>query len=260
MTTGSQFECRLVSKTYDGQAVLVEVSFTLCAGVHTTILGPSGCGKSTLLRLLAGLDFPSQGQVLLDGRAASEPKRIVVPPHQRGVAMVFQDLALWPNLSVIGNVMLGLAGAGLPKREAALRARDALALCGIDALAQRKPGQISGGQQQRVALARALAVRPRFLFLDEPFTGLDLVIKTQLTRDIAALRDRQRLTIVLVTHDPLEAASLCHAAIMLDQGRVVEAGALTDLLKAPRSEMLKIFRDQNRGIASLPGSPPGAQK
>lgn len=250
---GSRFEFRSVSKTYNGRIVLSEVSFTVTAGEHAAILGPSGCGKSTILRLLAGLDAPSAGQVLLDGGVISEPNRVLRPPHLRGVAMVFQDLALWPNLSVMDNVLLGLSGAGLSKPAAKARAREALALCAIESLADRRPGKISGGQQQRVALARAIAVRPTFLLLDEPFSGLDLITKTKLLEEISALAAERRLTVLLVTHDPMEATTLCRSAIVLGNGRVEESGALADLLHAPQSEMLRVFRDHLRGLASIPG-------
>src|SRR5207302_7829754 len=143
----------------------------------------------------------------LGGQIVSEPGRILVPPHRRGVTLVFQDLALWPNLSVLDNVLLGLAGTRLTRSEARACTREALALCGIAALAARRPGRISGGQQQRVALARALAPRPRFLLLDEPFAGLDLVTRARLLREIAALAVERGVTLLLVTHDPLEAAS-----------------------------------------------------
>ncbi len=168
---GSQFEFRSVSKTYDGRTILAEVSFIIPTGEHTAILGPSGCGKSTALRLLAGLEAPSAGQVLLDGCIVSQPNTVLQPPHLRGVAMVFQDLALWPNLSVMDNVLLGLSGVGLTKQEARTRASEALALCAIESLAKRKPGTISGGEQQRAALARAIAGRPSYLLLDEPPVG-----------------------------------------------------------------------------------------
>ncbi len=195
----SRFEFRSVSKTYDGHPVFSQVSFTFPAGEHTAILGPSGCGKSTVLRLLAGLEAPSAGQVLLDGRVVSEPYRVLRAPHLRGVAMVFQDLALWPNLSVMDNVLLGLSGAGVSKREARARAKEALAVCDIASLADRTPGETSGGQQQRVALARAIAVQPTFLLLDEPFSGLDLVTKAELLKEISTLATERKLTVVLVT-------------------------------------------------------------
>lgn len=238
---GSQFEFRSVSKTYDGRTILAEMSFFVTAGEHTAILGLSGCGKSTVLRLLAGLEAPSAGQILLDGQVVSEPDKVLRPPHLRGVAMVFQDLALWPNLSVMDNVLLGLSGAGLAKKEARTRAREALALCAIESLADRKPGTISGGQQQRVALARALAVQPSFLLLDEPFSGLDLVTKTKLLEEIAALAVKRKLTIVLVSHDPLEVTTLCRSVLVLENGYVEEAGTLDNLLRTPQSEILRAF-------------------
>lgn len=249
--TGSRFEICSVSKTYGEHTVFSAVSFTIAAGVHTAILGPSGGGKSTLLRLLAGLDAPSAGQVRLDGSVVSEAHKVLRPPHLRGVAMVFQDLALWPNLSVLDNVLLGLSGAGLSNRDSQVRAREALALCTIEFLANRKPGQLSGGEQQRVALARAIAGRPTFLFLDEPFSGLDLVTKIDLLKEIGALAARQKLTIVLVTHDPLEAITLCRSVLVLANGRVEESGVLPDLLRVPQSETLKVFRDHLNGWTYL---------
>ncbi len=250
-----RFEFRSVSKAYEGRAILSDLSFTIPVGDHTALLGPSGCGKSTGLRLLAGLEAPSAGQVLLDGSVLSEPGRILRPPHLRGIAMVFQDLALWPNLSVLDNVLLGLSGVPLSRTEAGLRAGEALSLCGIESLAARRPGQISGGQQQRVALARAVAARPVFLLLDEPFSGLDLVTKTRLMQEIAHLAGQRGMTIVLVTHDPLEATTLCRSAVVLgSQGRVEESGSLADLLRAPRSEMLRTFEGHLRGLERT-GSP-----
>lgn len=240
--TGSWCEFRSVSKVYNGRAALSTVSFTIAAKEHTAILGPSGCGKSTILRLLAGLDAPSAGQVLLNGSVVSQPRKIVRPPHLRGVAMVFQDLALWPNLSVMDNVLLGLSGAGFTKQEAGTRASEALALCAIESLAKRKPGTISGGEQQRTALARAIAGRPSYLLLDEPFSGLDLITKAKLLEEIAALAAERRVTVLLVTHDPLEATTLCRSAIVLNNGCIEESGVLADLLRTSQSPMLKVFR------------------
>ena len=157
--------------------------------------------------------------------------------------MVFQDLALWPNLSVLDNVLLGQSGTGLTRREAQVRAGEALALCGIEPLAKRQPGELSRGQQQRVALARSLATQPTFLFLDEPFSGLDLVTKTMLLNEISLLAEQRQLTIVLVSHDPTEVTALCRSAVVLDLGKVKEAGELSVLMRQPRTEILRVFRD-----------------
>ena len=248
--TAVSFEFRRISKVYPGQRALDDVSFTLRSGEDTAIIGSSGCGKSTTLRLLAGLESPSAGGIYLNGDRISDKDRISTPPHMRQVAMVFQDLALWPNLSVLENVLLGLSGKKVNQLEALERASEALALSGVEELAFRKPGTLSGGQQQRVALARALAVQPRFLLLDEPFSELDLLTKLKLLDEISALSRDQDWTIVLVTHDPLEAFSLCRFAVVLSNGRVEESGQLIELLKSPRSEMLKQFR---RHLSGLPG-------
>lgn len=238
-----RFELRCVSKVYQQQVALSEVSLSVATGQHTAILGPSGCGKSTVLRILSGLDAPSGGEVLLDGKVISQANQVIIPPHSRGVAMVFQDLALWPNLSVLDNVLLGQSGTELDRREVRARAHEALVMCGIEALAKRLPGELSGGQQQRVALSRAIATRPTFLFLDEPFAGLDLAMKTNLLSEILALAEQHQFTILLVSHDPVEVTALCSSAIVLDQSKVVEAGKLEELLHRPQSETLRVFRD-----------------
>jgi ABC-type Fe3+/spermidine/putrescine transport system ATPase subunit len=240
--SAGRFEFQTVSKRHGQVAALDGVSFALEPGQHTALLGPSGCGKSTLLRLFSGLEAPSTGQVLLDGKVISTARRIVLPPHRRGLTMVFQDLALWPNLTALGNVLLGLAGTRLSRAETRQRAEEALAACRIGGLADRKPAQLSGGEQQRVALARAIAPRPRFLLLDEPFAGLDLMTKTHLFEEISGLADKRNLTVVLVTHDPQEALTLCQFATVLDAGRLVEAGPFESLLRAPRSELLRRFQ------------------
>jgi ABC-type Fe3+/spermidine/putrescine transport system ATPase subunit len=242
--SGGRFEVRSLSKSYGTSKALGNVSFAVTAGEHLAVLGPSGCGKSTVLRLLAGLEAPDAGLVLLNDVPVSEPGRILLAPHRRGVSLVFQDLALWPNLSAHANVMMGLSGLALSRREALARADEALSLCGIEEVADRKPGAMSGGQQQRVALARAVAVRPAFLLMDEPYAGLDLVLKSRLLPEVRRLAALQDMTVILVTHDPLEAMSLCRSAVVLDQGKIVEAGPWTDLLDAPRSELLRVFHDE----------------
>jgi iron(III) transport system ATP-binding protein len=243
------FELRSVSRHYDGLAALSDVSLQIEAGERLAIIGPSGCGKSTILRLLAGIDVPTKGQVFLDGSIVSDCGRLILPPHRRDVALVFQDLALWPNLSVLDNIKLGLAGRRLSSKESLRRATEALALCKIEGIADRRPAAISGGQQQRTAIARALAAEPRYLFLDEPFSGLDLVTKAGLIEDISRIVDARKVTLVVVTHDPLEATALCRSAVLVDRGRIEQSGRLEDLLDEPKTELLRVFKRVMKGFA-----------
>ncbi len=204
---------------YGSTTVLADFSLALGVSEHLALIGPSGCGKSTLLRLIAGLESPTRGTISMEGSVVTDGSRILVPPHQRGVAMVFQDLALWPNLTALANVELALASVSLTRHEKHERAEKALALCRIGELAQRKPRQLSGGQQQRVALARAMAVRPRLMLLDEPFTGLDDTLKAQLIHDVRALCALHDITLLAVTHDRADAAGLgCAVREMQNQG------------------------------------------
>jgi len=238
--TEEGFELSAVSKSYGKQIILDDISLVLPRGRHTALLGPSGCGKSTVLRLLAGIELPDIGEVRLAGEVASAAKQIVVAPHKRAIGMVFQDLALWPNLTVLDNVRLGQATES--------EAREALALCGIEALAGRRPGELSGGQQQRVALARAIAVEPSFLFLDEPFAGLDWTTKAALLDMISGLARERRLTILLVSHDPAEVLALAEHVVVLEGGRISEAGPLAEVLQAPKTDAVRHLRTYAIGL------------
>jgi iron(III) transport system ATP-binding protein len=238
------FEVRLVSKHYGDKAVLSNLTLKIASGDNLAILGSSGCGKSTLLRLLAGLEPPSAGQIFLNGQLASDTACVVTPPHHRGIGMVFQDLGLWPNLSVLENVLLAISGQRLSKSESRDRAREALSLCKIESLSSELPSKISGGEQQRVALARALAFEPEFLFLDEPFSGLDLVIKSSLLNDISRLASEKKISLVLVSHDPAEARRLCKSIIVLSNGKIAEQGALSEVFRSPKSQILRLFNEQ----------------
>jgi iron(III) transport system ATP-binding protein len=208
--------------------------------------------------LLAGLDAPSAGEILLDGEAVSTAGSVLRPPYRRGVAMVFQDLALWPNLTAIGNVLLGLAGADLSKPDRRARALDALALCGITDLADRRPATLSGGQQQRIALARAIAVRPRFLLLDEPFSGLDLVTKTHLLPQVVELAAKTGSTMVVVDHDPRDVERLCPQAVVLQAGRLMEQGEWSVRPAASGTPSLPFPAPVARSGPTVPTVGPGA--
>lgn len=229
-----------LGKRYGGHRVFQGVTFGVSAGQHLALLGSSGCGKSTLLRLLAGLDTPDEGNISMGGRLVSEPGRTLVPPHERRLAMVFQDLALWPTLSALDNVLLGMANTNLPGPDRRSRAHEILKRCRLESCADRKPAALSVGQQQRVALARALSVRPALLLMDEPFASLDLVIKHELFETVRAVS--AECALVLVTHDPLEALALCDSALVMEHGDIAERGALRDLLASPRSDLLRLFQ------------------
>ena len=238
----SGFEFVGVSKVYAGISALTNVCIRIPTGPHSAVLGPSGCGKSTTLRLLAGLEEPTSGSILLDGQTISAAGRVIRPPYQRGVAMLFQDLALWPNLTTRENIRLGLAGRRLTRHELSRRIREALELCCITDLADRYPSQLSGGQQQFAALARAIAVQPRFLLLDEPFSSVDLGTKSRLLGGIADLARTRQFQVVLVSHDPSEALAICENAILLDQGTVQAVGKLGELLESSSCEPCVSFR------------------
>jgi ABC-type Fe3+/spermidine/putrescine transport system ATPase subunit len=249
--SNSGFDLVSVTVTYSGAPALDRVSMHIPAGQNTVVLGPSGSGKSTMLRLLAGLEPPTAGSILLDGQPISTPGRILRPPHRRGVAMVFQDLALWPNLTTRGNVRLGLAGQQLNREQCARRIQQTLDLCGIADLADRDPGQLSGGQQQRVALARALAVHPCYLLLDEPFSGVDLATKSHLLSEIGRLAKELRFQLILVSHDPWEAIALCESAIVLERGEIRGVGNLKELISSSNSEPFPSFRQLQASVALL---------
>ena len=190
-----------VTKRFGSHVALDSVSLEVLPGTAAVVLGPSGCGKTTMLRIIAGLEVPDSGQVLLDGTTVSAAGRAHVPPHRRKLGFVFQDLALWPHLTVRQNLDFVLGSMALPRPEQDRRAQDALALVRIEGLAGRYPHQLSGGEQQRVALARAIVREPRVLLLDEPLSSLDAELRADLRSELARLQRALSLTMVYVTHD-----------------------------------------------------------
>ena len=240
-----------VSHAYGARKAVDDVNLTVGAGELVCLVGPSGCGKTTLLRISAGLEPLQEGRIVIDGCAIAEAG-YHVPPEARGVGFVFQDYALFPHLTVARNVGFGLHR--MPARERTDRVNEVLVQVGMQDLAEAYPHQLSGGMQQRVALARALAPRPRVMLLDEPFSGLDSVTKNHLYAAIRRLCADFALTLIIVSHDPLEAAALCSHAAVLEQGRIAEIGALDALLRNPTSETLRSF------VAQLPPAAGAAER
>src|SRR3977135_4411941 len=200
------------------------------------LLGPSGCGKTTLLRLLAGFEAPDEGRVVLE-----EQDLAGVPPYRRPVNMMFQSYALFPHLTVVGNVAFGLKQDGLPKGEIAARVDAMLALMQLSGFGGRRPDQLSGGQRQRVALARSLAKRPKVLLLDEPLAALDRKLREETRFELKDLQQRLATTFVIVTHDQDEAMALADRIAVMDRGRIAQVGTPTEIYERPSSRWVANF-------------------
>ena len=221
-----------VTQRFGAVTALSHVSLSIKPGEIVALLGQSGCGKTTLLRLVAGVERPSAGRVLLEGRDVSAPERFVEPEH-RGVGFVFQDYALFPHLSVRDNVRFGLRGQAAAAADAtALRA---LARVGLADLADSYPHMLSGGEQQRVALARAIAPRPGELLMDEPFSNLDRRLRDVVRDETAALLEETGATSIIVTHDPEDAMRIADRIVLMRAGRIVQIGTGEELYRRPAS-------------------------
>ena len=204
----SNIEFQSVAKTYRNRRVIDALSFAIEAGERIVLFGPSGCGKSTTLFLIAGLTPPDSGDIRIDRKVVSVARRVVVPPQLRGVAMVFQDLALWPHMTVADNVAFGLRAHRVPAAECKRRIGQVANLVGLGDYLNVRPGELSGGEQQRVALARALVLEPRILLMDEPLSNLDVALGSRLRREILRLHAALAFTLVYVTHSRDEAQEI----------------------------------------------------
>ena len=227
---------RRVTKRFGSFVALDNVSLAIPSGSLTALLGPSGSGKSTLLRVIAGLEHPDDGDVLILGEEATG-----LPPQKRGVGFVFQHYAAFKHMTVRDNVAFGLKIRKRPKREIRRRVDDLLELVQLEGLAERYPEQLSGGQRQRMALARALAVEPRVLLLDEPFGALDARVRKELRTWLRRLHDDVHVTTVLVTHDQEEAMEVADRIALMNEGRIEQTGKPRDLYEHPANEFVMGF-------------------
>ncbi len=238
MNQGIEF--RNVTKRYGSDAaaplVVKGISFEVPAGTLTTILGPSGCGKTTTLRMIAGLESPTSGQIVIGGRDVT-----TLGPAERNVSMMFQSYALFPHMNVVQNVMYGLSMSGVPKERARERAVETLRNVGLVGFDERLPSELSGGQQQRVALARALVLEPAVLLFDEPLSNLDARLRREMREEIRSLQQRLQLTVAYVTHDQSEALAVSDQIIVMDQGLIAQRGTPQGLYEQPQSEFVAGF-------------------
>ena len=224
-------ECRKLIKNYGTLTAVSDISLHLREQEFISILGPSGCGKSTLLRLIAGLEVPSAGQVFLKDKEISG-KKISLPPERRRFGMIFQDFALFPHLSVEGNIAFGVNGSASEKQQ---RVKELLKLVSLPHLAKKMPHQISGGEQQRIAVARALAPRPRLILMDEPFSNLDYQLRQQLRRDIRKILKHEGVATILVTHDQVEAITFSDRVLLMHDGKLVQSGTPEEIYQQPQT-------------------------
>jgi len=237
MNAGIEF--RQVSKRYgDARAPLVVQGIDLMVprGTLTTILGPSGCGKTTTLRMIAGLEVPSAGTIFIDGQDVT-----TLGPAERNVSMVFQSYALFPHMNVLENVGYGLMVTGVGREQRGRRAREAMALVGLSGFEERLPSELSGGQQQRVAVARSLVLEPSVHLFDEPRSNLDARLRRSMREEIRALQQRLKLTVAYVTHDQSEALAVSDQIIVMDAGRIAQAGSPRELYESPACEFVAGF-------------------
>jgi len=230
-----------VRKAFGPVVALESVSLTVADGEFLALLGPSGCGKTTLLRIIAGLETQTEGRILLGGRDVSG-----LPPRKRGLAMVFQNYAVFPHLTVAENVGFGLRMAGADKARIAAQVEKAAALLHIEPYLKRYPAQLSGGQRQRVAVARALAVEPAVLLMDEPLSNLDALLRLEMRAELKSVLQAAGTTTVYVTHDQTEAMGLADRIAVLHGGRIVQIGAPSEIYHHPAT----------RFVGGFVGSPP----
>jgi iron(III) transport system ATP-binding protein len=234
--TETAIEFTEVVKRY-GEALAVDrISFSIARGELVTFLGPSGCGKTTSLRLIAGLELPTAGSILIGGRDVSRD-----PASERNVGMVFQSYALFPHMTVLENVAYGPVIRGGDKRAARAKAHEILELIGLGGLEARLPSELSGGQQQRVAVARAIVQQPDVLLFDEPLSNVDAKLRRRVRAEIRDLQRRFGLTAVYVTHDQEEALAVSDRIVVMSQGRIAQIGTPADLYERPNSRFVADF-------------------
>jgi sulfate transport system ATP-binding protein len=229
-------EVRNVGKLFGDFVALDDVSLTVADGSLTALLGPSGSGKSTLLRVIAGLETPDTGAVVIDDHDVTD-----APARSRGVGFVFQHYAPFKHMTVYDNVAFGLSVRKRPKEEISARVHELLGLVRLDGLAGRYPSQLSGGQLQRMALARALAVQPKVLLLDEPFGALDAQVRGELREWLRRLHDEIHVTTIFVTHDQEEAMEVAEQIVVMNAGAIEQAGSPRYLYESPRNEFVMSF-------------------
>jgi ABC-type Fe3+/spermidine/putrescine transport system ATPase subunit len=232
-----------VCLSYGGRPVLTSLDLRVAAGETLALLGPSGSGKTSILRVVLGFAAPHRGTVRIGDRVVSRDGRVLVPVEERGLAVVFQDLALWPHLTVAGNVSFGLEAGHIPAAERRERIGEVLRSVGLEGYERRFPGELSGGQRQRVAIARALVLRPRAVLLDEPLASVDVDLRQELLALFRELFAAHGATVVYACHDLREADAFASRVAVVEGGRIVQECSLDELTAAPATPFVRSLVD-----------------
>ena len=232
----AQVSLRKVVKVFDANEVVCGIDLDIADKEFVVLVGPSGCGKSTTLRMIAGLEDITGGEIAVDGDVVND-----VPPKDRDMAMVFQNYALYPHMTVYENMSFGLRLKRYPKAEIARRVQDAARILDITELLERKPRQLSGGQRQRVAMGRAIVRNPKVFLFDEPLSNLDAKLRVQMRTEIKRVHQKVRTTTVYVTHDQVEAMTLADRVVVMNRGRIEQIGAPNDLYHSPTTRFVAGF-------------------
>lgn len=238
----AQIEFRKVTKAFDKVKVIEDLDLVIPDGKFTVLVGASGCGKTTLLRMIAGIGPATSGQVLLDGKDITD-----MAPGKRDIAMVFQNYAIYPTMSVRENIEFGLKNNKVPKEERLRRITEVAASVGLTEYLDRKPSTLSGGQRQRIALARAMVKQPKVFLMDEPLSNLDAKLRASMRTELIELHERLKTTFVYVTHDQVEAMAMADMIVLMDKGKIMQQGAPEDVYRDPDN----IFAAQFIGTPSM---------
>ncbi len=236
MNKNKIIELKAISKEFNGEQVLSEISLDIHDNEFITLLGPSGCGKTTTLRIIAGFETPDSGDVFFDGKRIND-----LPPYKRELNTVFQKYALFPHLNVFENIAFGLRQKKLPEREITDRVKDALKMVNLTGFERRNVEKLSGGQQQRVAIARALINRPKVLLLDEPLGALDLKLRKDMQNELKNIQHMTGITFIFVTHDQEEALSMSDTVVVMANGKIQQIGSPTDIYNEPINAFVADF-------------------
>ncbi len=229
-----------IQKSYNNTVILKGISIDVTRGQFISLLGPSGCGKTTLLRLIAGLEEPDSGEIMVDGRVMASDK-IFVPPEKRGLGMVFQSYAIWPHMNVYENIAFPLRIKKFDEKTIKEKVGRILDTLKMAPLGERKPNELSGGQQQRVALGRALVMDPVMLLLDEPLSNLDAKLRVEMRQEMKGLQKRYNTSIIYVTHDQDEAFDLSDNIVMMNKGDIEQQGTPQEIRQNPKTEFVREF-------------------